>query len=102
MMLRLLIIASLVSLFIVFGAYFARHRKQKRDPGLEAINHLLHSTTPEGAALREHGLRRLEELLLAKTDWPSPEAREKTLSEFYSLAARLREVDAKLRKQREP
>jgi hypothetical protein len=108
MILLLLVIAGLMGLFIGVSIFFARRRRQKYDdPQLEEINRKLHARTLEGAALREHGLRRLEELLLAKTDWRSPEERAKTMTEFYLLAARLRKFDADLaekrnRKQGEP
>ncbi len=54
---------------------------------------LLHAATPEGVAFRENGLRNLETMLLAKTDWASPEERERALSEFYQTASQLRAID---------
>lgn len=55
---------------------------------------LLHAETPEGVAFRENGLRNLEAMLRAKTDWESPHAYAKAMLEFQQLASALRSIDA--------
>ena len=50
--------------------------------------------------LEENGLRRVEADLLAKEDFALPEERQQVLNEFYSLAARLRQVHQQERMQK--
>ncbi len=59
----------------------------------QAGEDLLRALTPEGAAFRANGLRNLECALLAR-EYASLQEREQVLAEFYSLARRLRKLDA--------
>lgn len=61
----------------------------------DLLNELLYSPTAEGAAFRDRCVRNLEAGLLAR-QYETAEEREAVLAEFYSLAARLRELDAPL------
>jgi len=57
--------------------------------------------TEEQMQLEEMGLRNLEATLLAKQDYPTPEARVQALQMFYGLAERLRAIHHILRMRRQ-
>jgi hypothetical protein len=55
-------------------------------------------TLEERITFEENGLRNLEQALLTKQDWASPEVRETALQEFYALALRLRSIHQQMLK----
>lgn len=61
----------------------------------DLLNELLYSQSAEGAAFRDRCIRNLEAGLLAR-QYETPEERETVMTEFYALAAQLRELDAPL------